>query len=165
MLSTGWPVHEYQRRVLMPDGDRSAVKGHDVARLKFVCKFAQQQPPPHHSGRTVLALQKRRCYTPAPNGAATPPHPWGPDAMGGTYRTTGKWSVHARTPMERQEQTTLMGPANRDANREPGASPRAKTPTVSEFSWYKNGYIFVRFWAIWGLDLGVATIAGRQCSN
>ena len=30
-----------------------------------------------------------------------------PDAVGGTYRTTGKWSVHAHTSMERQEQTTL----------------------------------------------------------
>ena len=83
---------------------------------KFECKFAQQQPPPHRSGRTVLALQKRRCYAPAP-----------------------------------------MGPANRDANREPGASPRAKTPTVLEFSWGKNDYIFVQFWAIWGLYCGVAT--------
>ena len=83
---------------------------------KFECKFAQQQPAPHRSGRTVLALQKRRFHAPAP-----------------------------------------MGPANRDANREPGASPRAKTPTVLEFSWGKNDYIFVRFWAIWGLYCGVAT--------
>ena len=26
-----------------------------------------------------------------------------------------------------------------------------------EFSWGKNDYIFVRFWAIWGLYCGVAT--------
>ena len=50
-----------------------------------------------------------------------------------------------------------MGLANRDAFREAGASPRSKSPAVSEFSWYKNDYTFVRFWLIWGLDLGVAT--------
>ena len=68
---------------------------------RFVCRFAQQQPPPNRVGRTVLALQKRRCYAPAP-----------------------------------------MGPANRDANREPGASARSKTPTVLEFSLDKNDYTF-----------------------
>ena len=75
---------------------------------KFECKFAQRQPPPRQGGRTVLALQKRRCYALAP-----------------------------------------VGPANRDAFREPGASPRPKSPTVSKLSWGKNDDIFVRKWAIY----------------
>ena len=41
------------------------------------------------------------------------------------------------------------GPTNRDANREPRANPRPKSPTVFEFSWGKNDYTFVRKWAIW----------------
>ena len=88
---------------------------------KFVCKFAQQQPPPRQGGRTVLALQKRRCYALAP-----------------------------------------AGPANRDAFREPGASPRPKSPAVSKLSWGKNVDIFVRKWAIWRLNLGVATTHRRR---